>query len=85
MYYVYIIKSERNNNIYVGNSNNVAKRLTEHNRGDVSSTKNHTPYKLVYYEAFLDRKDAIGRERKLKHHGSVIGHLKKRLKNSLNK
>ncbi|MBU1905486.1 MAG: GIY-YIG nuclease family protein [Candidatus Omnitrophica bacterium] len=85
MHYVYLLKSEKNNSIYVGNTNDIAKRLTEHNRGGVSYTKNHAPYKLVYYEAFFDRQDAIERESKLKHHGSVIGHLKKRLKNSLNK
>jgi len=49
------------------------------------STKKHIPFKIVYYEAYLDRQDAIERENKLKHHGSVIGHLKKRLKNSLSK
>jgi predicted GIY-YIG superfamily endonuclease len=37
----------------------------------------------IYYEAYLNREDALDREHKLKHHGSVIGHLKRRLKNSL--
>ena len=52
---------------------------------DIYSTKKHISFKIVYYEAYLDRQDAIGCENKLKHHGSVIGHLKKRLKNSLSK
>ena len=38
---------------------------------------------LVYYEAYLDKQDALDRENKLKHHGSVIGHLKKRLTKEL--
>jgi hypothetical protein len=44
----------------------------------------HAPFELIYYEAYLHPKDVSERENKLKHHGSTIGHLKKRVKNSLN-
>ena len=37
----------------------------------------------LHYEAFLDKKDAFQREKMLKHHGSAVGHLKKRIKSSL--
>ncbi len=85
MHYVYVLQSEKDESIYIGNTRDIDRRLTEHNRGNVHHTKKHAPYKLVYYEAYADKKDAIERESKLKHHGSAIGHLKRRLGKSLNK
>ena len=85
MHYIYVLQSQKDSYLYVGSTDNVERRLDEHNRGNMHSTKKHIPFKIVYYEAYLDRQDAIERENKLKHHGSVIGHLKKRLKNSLSK
>ena len=83
MHYVYLLQSRKDKSLYVGNTNNLEKRLVEHSSGKISYTKSHMPLRLVYYEAYLDRLDALGRENKLKHHGSVIGHLKRRLKRSL--
>ena len=83
MHYIYIIQNKKHNYIDVGNTNNIEKRLEEYNNCKVQATKRYVPFKLVYYEAYLNRKDATKREYKLKHHGSAIGHLKKRLKNSL--
>ena len=83
MYYVYVLKSTKHNFIYVGTTEDVQRRLGQHNGGFVQSTRFHTPLRLVYYEAFTDRRDALDREQELKHHGSVIGHLKRRLKYSL--
>lgn len=83
MYYVYVLKSQKPAFIYVGSTPDLDRRLREHNNKAVESTKCHVPLKLIYYEAFLDKRDAINREKKLKHHGSVIGYLKKRLINSL--
>ena len=83
MHYVYVLQSQKDNYIYVGSTNELERRLTEHNKGLSYSTKAHTPFKLIYYEAYLDKQDAMDREIKLKHHGSVIGHLKRRLKRSL--
>ena len=85
MHYVYLLQGNNNQHIYVGSTENVEKRLAEHNNGRNYSTKKYAPFSLVYYEAYLDKRDALNREHKLKHHGSVIGHLKKRLKNSLSK
>lgn len=56
------------------------RRFAQHNNKKVLSTKHYAPFKLIYYEAYASRKDALERESKLKHHGSVIGHLKKRIK-----
>ena len=83
MYYVYLLRSNNHDFIYVGSTPDLNRRVLEHNRGNVQSTKFYRPLKLVYYEAYIDKIDALDRENKLKHHGSVIGHLKKRLKKSL--
>ncbi len=83
MYYVYIIRSLKDDYLYTGCTSNLKSRLREHNAGQSLSTYKHKPFMLIYYEAFLDMRDALDREKKLKHHGSVIGHLKKRLKYSL--
>lgn len=83
MYYVYLIKGLKHSFIYIGSTPDLKRRLIEHNSGKVQSTKFYAPFNLIYYEAYLDYKDALDREHKLKHHGSVIGHLKKRLKYSL--
>ncbi|MBU0503934.1 MAG: GIY-YIG nuclease family protein [Candidatus Omnitrophota bacterium] len=83
MYFVYILKSENHNFIYTGSTPDLNRRILEHNRGVVESTKFYVPLEFVYYEAYRNKEDALVREHKLKHHGSVIGHLKKRLKYSL--
>jgi len=55
MYYVYILKG-KNNKLYKGFTNDLRKRFLDHNSGKVKSTKNARPWKLVYYEAFRDKK-----------------------------
>jgi len=54
-----------------------------HNKGLVISTKLFIPWKLAYYEAFLDKYDAFNREKELKHTFAKKRHLLDRLKNSL--
>jgi len=66
MYYVYILQSKRDNNLYIGCTNNLKERILLHNTGKVFSTKNRTPLQLIYYEAFIDKKDAFKREKWLK-------------------
>lgn len=83
MYYVYLIKSLIKNEIYLGSTKDLKRRMTEHNYGSEISTKRYMPWKLIYYEAFRSETDAREREQKLKHHGNGIRELKKRLKNSL--
>ena len=65
-YYVYVLISEKDGNFYVGYTDDLKDRLNKHNNGEVQSTKNRTPLKLVYYEACLNRQDAIKREKYLK-------------------
>ncbi len=83
MHYVYLLKSKRYDFVYIGSTHDLRNRVSEHNEGKNQSTKFYVPLKLVYYEAYLNKHDAEAREYKLKHHGSVIGHLKKRLAGSL--
>jgi putative endonuclease len=79
MFFVYILLSEIDNRFYVGLTEDVAKRLDAHNSGKVPSTKHRKPLRLVYYEAYIDKRDAQGREKYLKS-GSGHRFLKKQLK-----
>ena len=65
MYYVYILKL-KDNSFYVGYSDNVRERVSEHKRGIVKTTKNLLPLSLVFYAAFLTKKKALNFERYLK-------------------
>jgi len=65
-HYVYIIQSVKNNDIYVGYTTNLIRRLKEHNQGLNFSTKSAKPWKCIYYEACLNVNDAKRREKYLK-------------------
>ncbi|KKW17102.1 MAG: GIY-YIG catalytic domain protein [Parcubacteria group bacterium GW2011_GWA1_50_14] len=66
MFYNYILQSLRNGELYTGFSNDLKRRLQEHNQGLNFSTKRYRPWKLIYYEACLDKGDAVRREGYLK-------------------
>lgn len=83
MHYVYVLKNEISE-LYYGQTNNLKKRFGEHNNGEAFSTKGHR-WKLVYYEAYFDEKDAYNREKQLKQYGQALGQLKRRIKASLSK
>lgn len=61
-HYTYVLKSVKNGNLYIGYTNDLVKRVKEHNRGLNISTKPYLPWKLIYYEACLNLKDARRRE-----------------------
>ena len=84
MYYVYILQSLKDKSLYIGFSSDLKKRFVKHNKGRVASTKDRVPFKLIYYEAYLERKDATGREKFLKS-GAGWRFTKKQLKNYLEK
>jgi len=65
-YYVYVFKSEKDEMFYVGFTADLIKRISEHNNGEVISTRNRQPLKLVYYEVSLNKYDALHREKYLK-------------------
>ena len=80
MYYTYILQSQKNKSLYIGYTANLKKRFKEHNDGKSAATKPFCPYKLICYEAFLDRKDAKSREEYLKS-GWGLRSIKVMLKN----
>ncbi|MBU0458548.1 GIY-YIG nuclease family protein [Patescibacteria group bacterium] len=67
MHYVYILESEHNEkHWYVGVTNNLKRRLEEHNAGDSYHTKKFKPWKIKNYIAFRDRSKAEKFEEYLK-------------------
>lgn len=83
MFYVYLLSSKKDHKLYIGYTKNLKKRIEEHNAGKSFSTAYRIPLLLVYYEAFKSERDAIEREKQLKQFKSSYGHLKKRVKNSI--
>ncbi len=66
MYFVYILQSLKNGSYYIGYSNDVDRRLAEHNRGKAKATRYEVPFKLVYTETFTTSIEAKKREYFLK-------------------
>jgi putative endonuclease len=66
MYSVYVLKSRAKNYLYVGLTNNIARRFKEHNQGYSKITKPYRPLDLVYSEKCGDRLEARKREKYLK-------------------
>jgi putative endonuclease len=81
-FFIYILQSEKDNSLYIGYSSNLFERLNQHNRGKSRATRPFRPYKLIYFEGFIDKRDAKSRERYLKS-GWGRRTLKKLLKNFL--
>jgi putative endonuclease len=83
MFYVYILQSQKDKNLYTGSAKDLKKRILEHNCGLVENTKSRIPFNLIYYEACLAEKDARTREKYLKS-GMGKKFIKNRLKYFLN-
>ncbi len=66
MYYVYILKSLKDNGRYTGYTTDIDDRLTGHFKGQVTATKNRLPLELVVYFTFSDKSKATKFERYLK-------------------
>jgi putative endonuclease len=66
MFYAYVLKSIEHDFYYKGHCEDIPERLTQHNSGKTKSIKHYTPFKLVYFEAFQTREEAIKRERYFK-------------------
>ena len=62
MHYVYILKSLKDEKYYYGSTSNLDKRLASHNSGKVRSTKFRRPLKIIYFESFETKSEAIKRE-----------------------
>lgn len=68
MYYVYLLKSLKDNKYYIGQTKDVVKRLKRHNSGQVRSTKFRTPLELIGCQPFSTRNEARWIEYNLKNH-----------------
>ncbi|OHB07529.1 MAG: excinuclease ABC subunit C [Candidatus Zambryskibacteria bacterium RIFCSPLOWO2_02_39_10] len=82
MFYVYVLRSSKDNQFYTGFSSDLRRRVKEHFSGESFATKSRLPFEIIYYEAYRNEKDARARERFLKT-GWGRNYLKKNLKNFL--
>jgi putative endonuclease len=62
----YVLYSDTHKRLYIGQTDNLDRRLLQHNKGKVPSTRAYLPYKLIYTESFDRRIDAVKREKELK-------------------
>ena len=84
MHCIYVIQHNKTNQIYIGKTNNLKRRLDEHNSGEQKSTiRKEGKWILIYSEIYRNKKDADSRENALKQHGNNKRWLKKRIVNSL--
>jgi putative endonuclease len=80
--YVYVLRSLKDNCLYVGFTKDLSARVQAHNSGAIPSTRRRIPFELVYWEGCLNQADATKREKYLK---SAWGkrYLKNRLRSYL--
>ena len=78
MFYTYVLQSKLNGRWYTGSTNDLRKRLKQHNDGKSNFTKKYKPYEIIYYEACVNEQDARSRELYLKS-GMGKRYLKNRL------
>lgn len=65
-YYVYVLRSKKDGKRYIGITNNIKRRINQHNAGRVLSTKSRIPFNQEYIEEFLYRSTARDREKYFK-------------------
>ncbi len=82
MHYVYVLHSKSDGKLYIGCTNDLKRRICEHNDRKVYATRNRVPLSPVYYECFINKSDAFTREKWLKT-GWGRNHLHKILANTL--
>ena len=68
MYSVYALKSLKDDKYYFGQTEDVIKRLNEHNQGKVKSTRHRRPFVLVGYKTYKTRNEARWVEYNIKRH-----------------
>jgi len=66
VFYVYVLRSQSDSGFYIGFTTNLRTRVRQHQHGESFATKSRGPWKLIYYEAYLNQEDALGREKYLK-------------------
>lgn len=66
MYFVYVLKSQKDNELYIGYTIDLKKRFKRHKNGEVVATRHRRPLILLYGEIFNNKQDALAREKYLK-------------------
>jgi len=84
MFFTYILRSQLNRKYYIGYSDDLRRRLKEHNKGIVKSTRPYLPWKIIYFEAYSTEDEARHREDNLKLRANAWNQLKRRIRKSLN-
>lgn len=79
MYYLYLLYNPSNKEFHVGTTPDLRKRFYTHNTGKNTATKDGVPWRLIYYEAYPTKEDALNREHKLKRYGQALRQLKARI------
>ena len=79
MYFVYVLKSEKDGKLYYGFTDNIQRRLDQHNKDEVKSTKSRTPFELIYFEKTSNVIEARKREKYFKS-GFGRKYIKNRIK-----
>ena len=66
MFYTYVLLSEKDMTFYTGFTRNLKQRMEDHAKGSVIATRDRRPLRLIYYEACIDERDALKREKYFK-------------------
>ena len=66
MQYVYVLQSKKDGELYTGCTKDIKARLILHNAKKITATKKRAPFTLIYYEAYINNKDAYNREKYMK-------------------
>jgi putative endonuclease len=66
LFYTYVLRSLKDQDLYIGWTDDLDNRVAHHNQGLVQSTASRYPFELMYYEACLNKKKAIAREKYFK-------------------
>ena len=83
MFYVYVLRSLKDHQFYTGMTADLKRRVSEHENGRSEATRLRRPFRLMYYEAYVNEQDAQRRERYLKS-GMGKRDLRRRLCETLN-
>jgi putative endonuclease len=80
MWFVYLLQSKKDGTYYIGYTEDIKRRLLEHNQGKTKSISHKIPYKLIYCEIYCNKTIAIKRELELKNNSFKKKGLLDRLK-----
>ena len=83
MWFVYLLQQTETKEMYIGTTQDLDRRLKEHNTGSAQWTaRDSGKWVVIYFEAYRSKQDADERERMLKHHGSAKRKLLDRVRRS---